>query len=172
MRKIEQREFGSQFDKVDINFGRYYQTLELNDIILLMLPYLKEAANVSCETIKDILERYLQLFTERALNKPYIISPNDLFFIQVVEQKDAKLLKKREWFSTITNKKGYKFVLDKDAMWDSIVNGGNRHYEIVGGVKKGFEYCTLEFSEELKKRATELGRQGNKYLTKRINWGT
>ena len=165
MRKVEKKEFESQFDVVKQN--RFYQTLDYNDIIRLVEPYIE--TELGQEQQKVILQKFIDGLIEETLNNPLLIAPNDLFLLQVIESKNEKIYKTAET-------KGWKgdtirySVLDKAAMWNNLVKNSGYNWELVGEMNKKYEFYSVEISKEAQQKAMDKGRKGGKFLQSKAQW--
>ena len=162
---IKHETLPSQFDVVKEN--RFYETLEVVDILRLMQPYVK--SDVSCEKQKGIVESFLEKFFEKATTQPFVISPYNLFSLQVIESKGEPIIK-------IVSKKGLDNRVrllpqkDKDAMWAKEMNTDGYDWEVIGILNKKYDFYQVVASNELNAKVKMNGAKGGKFLTAPMQW--
>jgi hypothetical protein len=173
-KKRADKVFKCKFDAINNDFSRYLQTLEVNELVVLLHPYLKLAKDVPHETIKEIVELFMEKFTERIINTPFVIAPNNLFLIQPICEKGGNEYKhwdyKYEKNPFRVNPLRHTSTRDSNAMLKNEIKGGGNSYKVVAEMKKSLEYCTIKLSDELKQRVREQGWEHDNYLTEKINW--
>jgi hypothetical protein len=87
MRKIEQKEFVSQFDIVDWNLLRFHQTLQTEDLVRLIKPY--SDLKIGLEQQKKIIERFYEKLIIEVTKVPFLICQQGMFYLQVIEKKNV-----------------------------------------------------------------------------------
>jgi hypothetical protein len=173
-KKRKDKKFKCKFDAINNDFSRYLQTLEVNELVVLLHPYLKLAKDVPHETIKQIVEMFMERFINKVVDTPFVIAPNNLFLLQSV--CDYRGTEYKHWAYKYdpspyrVNQLRRTFTRDSNAMLKNEIKGSGNSYKVVAEMKKSLEYCNIKLSEELKQRVKENGWEKDNYLTEKINW--
>jgi hypothetical protein len=143
---------------------RFYETFYLNDILRLTQPYLPKDLGISCETQKELVEKYLHgLISVLTEDEKQIILPQKIAVLYRAENKGGKV------YETIVKRgldnrlrKLPKRSYSKEYKQEIINNGYS--WEVVAECKSDYDYFTVEVSDEIKDKITIAGKEKKDFV--------
>lgn len=151
----------SKFDMPHIDYGRYYQTFGMTEVIRLMQPYLdaKVKASMSLERQAEIckmfLERYLFWVAESGGST---WMPYDVLLLKCVKENNVKCYVERTYFSH-EGKPIKHSARDKSKEWEMEWKYGGVNHKLAPIVPTDYDYFNVELSEQLQQFTKEKGKE-------------
>ena len=160
MKKIEQKEFVSQFDIADWNLLRFHQTLQINDFVRLIAAYKKD---IELEDIKKIVGLYYDKMLTSALEEPFVIFGDKLFSTNIVYENGSREYKE-ESKRGLDGRLRILLKRDKDKEWKNELKYDGRKFSYKFSIKEKYDYYEISVNETYDKLAMESGVNGKKYM--------